>query len=81
MRPSQGFGGTEEKGHLFQGNKGQILRGTVEQRKYLGTGNIRNKFSIFREQRSKQEQGHKYPLGRASYMAYEKPLVWYRPKT
>ena len=28
MRPSQGFWGTGEQGHSFQGNKGQILRGT-----------------------------------------------------
>ena len=28
LRPSQGFWGTGETGDLFQGNKGQILRGT-----------------------------------------------------
>ena len=33
-----------------QGNKGQILRGTGEQRQYLGKGNKENKFSIFGEQ-------------------------------
>ena len=32
IMPSQGFWGTGEKGHLFQGNKGKILRGTGEQR-------------------------------------------------
>ena len=29
-----------------QGNKGQILRGTGEQRKYSGTGNIRKLFDF-----------------------------------
>ena len=53
MRPSQGFGDTGEQGYLFQGNKGQILRGTGEQRCYRGTGNIKNKFSIFGEQGNK----------------------------
>ena len=55
LRPSQGFWGTGEQGHLFwgtgeqghlfqgeQGNKGPILRGTGEQRQYWGTGNIEN---------------------------------------
>ena len=44
-RPSQGFGGIGEKGHLFQGNRGtkaKSLRGTGEQRQYWGKGNIRN---------------------------------------
>ena len=36
MRSSLGVLGTGEKGHLFQGNKGQILRGTGEQRLYWG---------------------------------------------
>ena len=36
-----------------QGNKGQFLRGTGEQRQYWGTGNIENKFSIFGEQGNK----------------------------
>ena len=53
MRPSQGFWGTGEKGHLFQGNKGQILRGTEEQKKYLGTGNIRKQIFDFWEQGNK----------------------------
>ena len=52
MRP-QGFLGTGEQGHLFQGNKGQNLRRTWEQRQYWGTGNIENKFSIFGEQGNK----------------------------
>ena len=30
----------QQKGHLFQGNKGQIMGGTGEQRQYWGTGNI-----------------------------------------
>ena len=36
-----------------QGNKGQILRGTGEQRQYWGTWNIENIFSIFGEQGNK----------------------------
>ena len=36
-----------------QGNKGQILRGTGEQRQYLGTGKIRIFFLIFGEQGNK----------------------------
>ena len=36
-----------------QENKGQILRGTGEQRQYWGKGNIENKFSIFGEQGNK----------------------------
>ena len=48
-----GFWGTGGQGHSFQGNKGQILRGTGEQRQYWGTGNIENKFSIFGDQGSK----------------------------
>ena len=35
------------KGHLFQGNKGQILRGPGEQRQYQGTGNIRKQIFQF----------------------------------
>ena len=53
MSPSQGFEGTGEKREFIsgeQGNKGQISRGTGEQRQYWGTGNIRKQFSIFREQ-------------------------------
>ena len=33
--------GNRGKRYLFQGNKGQILRGTWEQRQYWGAGNIR----------------------------------------
>ena len=36
-----------------QGNTGQILRGTGEQRQYWGTGNIKSKFSIYGEQGNK----------------------------
>ena len=36
-----------------QGNKGQILRGTGEQRQYWGTGNIRKQILIFGEQGNK----------------------------
>ena len=44
MRPSQGFWGKRGIRAFIsgkQGNKGQILRETGEQRQYLGTGNIR----------------------------------------
>ena len=56
MRPSQGFWGTGEKGYSFQGNrgnKGQILRGTGEQRQCLGTGNIRKQIFDYGEQGNK----------------------------
>ena len=53
MRPSQGLWGTGEKGHLFQGNKGQILRGTGEQKQYWGTVNIRKQIFAFGEQGNK----------------------------
>ena len=41
------FWGTGEKGYLFKENNGQILRGTGEQRKYWGTGNIRKQIFDF----------------------------------
>ena len=47
IRPSQGFWGKGEQGHLFQGNKGQILRGTGEQRQYWRTGNMRKQIFDF----------------------------------
>ena len=49
LRPSKGFSGNREKGIYSeeQGNKGQILRGTGEQRQYLGTGNIRKQIFDF----------------------------------
>ena len=53
MRPSQGFWGTRPFISREQGNNGQFLRGTGEQRQYWGTGNIENKFSIFGEQGNK----------------------------
>ena len=64
MRPSQGFWGTEEKGYLFQGNKGQILRGMGEQRQYWGTGNIRKQIFDFwgTSQFISREQGPPPPL-------------------
>ena len=37
-------------GHLFEGNKGQILR---KQRQYWGTGNTRKQFFDFWEQGNK----------------------------
>ena len=48
-RPSQGFWETGETGHLFQENKGQILRGTGEQRQNWETGNIRKQIFDFWE--------------------------------
>ena len=50
-RALQGVLGSRGKGVFIsgeQGNKGQILRGTGEQRQYLGTGNIREQFFDFR---------------------------------
>ena len=49
LRLSQGFGGTGEKAFISgeQGNKGQILRGTGEQRQYWGTGNKRKQIFDF----------------------------------
>ena len=55
-----------------QGNKGQILRRTGEQRQYWGTGNIRKQISNFGEQGNKPffsgEQGNRYPPGRFSFI-------------
>ena len=69
---------TGEKGHLFQGNKGQILRGTGDQRQYSGTGNIRKQIfgfwgtgDLFQE-----NKGTGTPPGRASLSSQvEKDLV------
>ena len=49
MRPSQGFWGTGERVFISgeQGNKGQIMRGTGDQRQYWGTGNIRKQIFDF----------------------------------
>ena len=52
-RPSQGFWGTGERRHIFQGNKGPKMRGTGEQRQFWGTGNKENQDFIFGEQGSK----------------------------
>ena len=58
-----------------QGNKGQILRGTGEQRQYRGTGNIIKKtnFLFLGNRGTSQfisgEQGNRYPPGRASGFA------------
>ena len=64
MRPSHGFWGTGDQGHLFQGNKGKILRGT-KTIFIWGTGNIENKFSILGNMGTSQfisgEQGNRYP--------------------
>ena len=74
MRLSQGFWGTGETGHLFQGNKGQILRGTGEQRQYWGTGNIRKQIFDFKGtgEQANLFQGNKgtgTPPGRASFIS------------
>ena len=46
--------GNRGKGHLFQGNKGQILRGTEEQKKIFGNREHKKFFfSIFWEQGNK----------------------------
>ena len=50
LRLCQGFWGNMGKRVFIseeQGNKGQILRGTVEQRQYLGTGNMRKQIFDF----------------------------------
>ena len=72
-RPSQGFGGNRGKRAFIsmeQGNKGQILRGTGEQKQYLGTGDIRKQIFDFGTRGTRQfisgEQGNRYPPGRAS---------------
>ena len=44
--PPRSFG-EQGKGHLFQGSKGQMLKGTGEQRQYWGTGNIRKQIFDF----------------------------------
>ena len=58
-----------------KGNKGQIWRGTGEQRQYWGTGNIENKFSILGEQGNKpiyfSGTREQLPHGRASTKATE----------
>ena len=67
MRPSQGFGGTGEKGQLFQGNRGTNV-------KFEGSGgtktilrNREHKNQIFDFWGTSQiisgEQGNRYPLG------------------
>ena len=63
--------GNRGKGYLFQGNKGQILRITEEQRQYWGTGNIRKQIFDFRGtgEQANLFQGNKgtvNPPGRAS---------------
>ena len=54
MRPSEGFWGTGQRGHLFQGKKARNkcleFRGTEEQWQFWGTGNIGNQYNGFGEQ-------------------------------
>ena len=47
--PPRGFGNRGNRAFISgeQGNKGQILRGTGEQRQYWGTGNIRKQIFDF----------------------------------
>ena len=50
LNPSQGFFGNRGNRAFIsgeQGNKGQIFRGTGEQRQYWGTGNIRKQIFDF----------------------------------
>ena len=74
--PPRGFG--EQGKRVFisgeQGNKGQILRGTGEQRQYWGTENIRKTFDFGGEQGNKpiyfrrtREQVPPPPLGGPQY--------------
>ena len=55
MRPSQGFWGTGEQGHLFQGNREQRLNfeGNRGTKTILGNREHRKQFSIFGEQGNK----------------------------
>ena len=57
-----GFG-EREQGHLFQGNKGQIFRGTGEQKQYWGTWNIRKQIFNFwgTWEQANLFQGNRYP--------------------
>ena len=61
-----------------QGNKGQILRGTGEQRQYWGTGNIRNQIFDFvgTGEQAKLFQGtrEQVPHGRASILSQSQSL-------
>ena len=63
-----------------QGNKGQILRGTGEQRPYWGTGNIRKQIFDFggTGEQANLFQGNKgtgTPLGGPHYRCLEE-LAW-----
>ena len=64
-RPSQGFWGSGEYGHLFQGNKSLELKGTGKQMQFSGKRNIENQDFDFVEQGKMQffsgEQGNRYP--------------------
>ena len=84
MRPSQGFWGTGEKGYLFQRNKGQILRGTGEQRQYWGTGNTRKQIFYFMGtgEQANLFQGNKgtgTPPPRGVHAEYLKMIEFYSP--
>ena len=80
MRPSQGVLGNRGSRTFIsgeQGNKGQILRGTGEQRQYWGTGNIRKQIFDFwgTEEQANLFQGNKgtgtpHPPWRASSILF-----------
>ena len=56
-----------------QGNKGQILRGTGEQRQYWGTGNTKKHFRFLEKKGSQSisgEQGNMYPHWEGLNMSY-----------
>ena len=54
-----------KQGHSFQGDKGQILRGTGEQIQYWGIENIKQIFDFWRiREQANLYQGNRYhPLG------------------
>ena len=81
MRPSHGFGGTGETGHLFQGNRG--TKASFEGNRGTKTilGNREHKKITFRfwgnwgtSQFISGEQGNRYPTGRASEIVLETNL-------
>ena len=68
LRPSQGFWGTGEQGHLFQGNRGTKAKFLGNKDNIGEQGTLKIKFSIFGEQGNKPiyfrgsgEQGNRHP--------------------
>ena len=70
MRPSQGFWGTGERGHLLQRNRGTKanFEGNRGKKTILGNSEHRKQFlgNMGISQFISGEQGNRYPLGRAS---------------